>query len=122
MRSPGRSGLGFLISLATVVLAGCNGVSPTEPTAFTPIGSISGSLSGEAVVSGQLVQGGSVLSSENFASTAAGLSNVRVSVVGTPITDTTDSAGRFRLTNAPDGNLQLQFVGGYLNAQSVFRL
>ena len=55
MRSHGRSVLGFLISLATVVLAGCNGASPTEPTAFTPIGSISGSLTGEAVISGQLV-------------------------------------------------------------------
>ena len=121
MRSHGRSVLGFLISLATVVLAGCNGASPTEPTAFTPIGSISGSLTGEAVISGQLVQGSSALTSESFAATAAGLGNVQVSVVGTPITDTTDSAGRFRLTNAPDGTLQLQFVGGNLNAQLVLQ-
>ena len=83
MRGRERSGLGFLISLAAVVLAGCNGASPTEPTAFTPIGQVSGSLTGEAVVSGELVQGGSALSSESFAATAAGLGNVRVSVVGT---------------------------------------
>ena len=117
MRGRGRSGLGFLISLAAIVLAGCNGASPTEPTAFTPIGQVGGSLTGEAVVSGELVQGSSALTSESFANTAAGLGNVRVSVVGTSITDTTDSAGRFRLTNAPEGNLQLQFVGGSLNAQ-----
>lgn len=117
MRGHGRSGLGFLISLAALVLAGCNVNSPTEPTAFTPSSSISGSLTGEAVVSGQLVQGSSALSSESFAATASGLGNIRVSVVGTPVTDTTDSAGRFRLANTPEGNLQLRFVGGNLNAQ-----
>ena len=84
MRSHGRSGLCFLISLAAVVLAGCNGASPTEPTAFTPIGQVSGSLTGEAVVSGQLVQGGSALSSSSalssgsIAAAGSGLGNVQV--------------------------------------------
>lgn len=82
--------------------------SPLAPSTSSPAASPS---STGATISGQVTTGGAA--SSRFADVAAGMS---VTIVGTSITAAVDNFGRFRLDNAPAGDLQLQFAGGGVSA------
>lgn len=105
-------------SLLALVAAGC-GDSPTSPG---PVPGTTGSsfpVSGEAVIDGQVTSGDTAghATTEAFAAPAADPGGIKVTVVGTGISATTDATGHFRLPNVPSGNVQLGFESSDVDAQ-----
>ena len=95
----------FVIGTAVLSAAGCSdsksASTPLSPSTLTaPPGSSASTSSGGATVSG-VVTGGS---------------GMTVTVAGTTIGTTIDSAGRFALTNVPAGDIELRFSNAGVDA------
>jgi hypothetical protein len=87
-------------------------LSPTSPSASRG----RGASSSGAVISGTVNGVGLSRSSSSDAATTLASLPVTVTVVGTSISTTVDSSGRFQLTNVPTGDVQLNFKGTGLDA------
>lgn len=104
-----RSYLSLFASAVILVAAGCGGSASTtgpEP-ASAPTSSGTG-----ATITGTVQTG-----AQAFGVAASAMSGLRVSVVGTSLAATTDSAGRFNLPGVSAGNAQLQFEGTGVDAR-----
>jgi hypothetical protein len=101
-----------LTSLATLavaaVVAACGGSSPTEPSAAPPPAPPTAT---GATISGQISNGGTASGSREGIASPRATPVSSISVVGTSLTTSADSAGRFTLTGVPAGATQLRFTG-----------
>src|SRR5687768_17152389 len=101
-----------LTSLATLavaaVVAACGGSSPTEPSAAPPPAPPTAT---GATISGQISNGGTASGSREGIASPRATPVSSISVVGTSLTTSADSAGRFTLTGVPAGAIQLRFTG-----------
>jgi hypothetical protein len=93
-----------LAALAAGCGSGMN--SPTSPSAG---GGAAAAAPSGASVRGTVEGGTSGSSATNGFRALAGMSGVRVSVVGTTLTTSTDAAGQFELRGVPTGRAQLRF-------------
>ena len=106
--------IAMAVAMSALIVVAC-GKHDGSPAAPTPPGANiapppSGSTSG-ATIAGTVVGG---FSTANFRPTATAMV---VIVVGTSITTTVDSAGRFTLLNVPPGHVQLQFSASGADAR-----
>jgi hypothetical protein len=103
----------ILIAIVPLLAAGiaCGGSSMNSPAAPSSTGN-------GAVISGSLSSGQSAASlmSVRAAGSPAGM-GLTVTIAGTSMTTTIDSAGQFTFRNVPGGNLTLQFSGNGMNGQ-----
>lgn len=102
--------MGFTALASTLLSIGCSSVgSPTGPSAAT------GGTSSGVTIQGT-VQGGAGASSLSAAAStsAAGL---KVSVVDTGLSATTNESGQFTLAGAPNGRIALRFEGPGVDAR-----
>lgn len=83
-------------------------LSPSTPTSAAPSG---GGVSGSASIAGTVVGGASGASVQPMGSALV------VTIVGTSMSATVASSGRFTLQNVPSGDLTLQFTGSGVNAR-----
>ena len=83
-------------------------LSPSTPTSAAPSG---GGVSGSASIVGTVVGGASGASVQPTGSA------LEVTIVGTSMSATVASSGRFTLQNVPSGDLALQFTGSGVNAR-----
>lgn len=104
-----RRFLGLLIS-TTLAVTACGGHSgsPTSPSTSSTSSATAATISGT-------VQGAGA-SALLAASSAAALSGVTVTVVGTSISAGADAVGRFTLANVPPGAVQLRISGAGVDA------
>jgi hypothetical protein len=96
---------------ALLLLAACGG------SATSPSSSSSSESSGSTIVG--IVSGGaaaSAMSAGAGPTTDTALTGLTVTVVGTNLSSTVDSQGRFELTSVPSGNVRLQFRDATVNA------
>jgi ribosomal protein L35AE/L33A len=97
----------LLVTGTAVLAAACGGSMPAGPSASPPRAS-------GAVVQGT-VAGVSGASQDAVRATSA--TALRVSVIGTSLTTTTDGAGRFVLSGVPTGTVTLRFEGEGVDAR-----
>ena len=83
-------------------------LSPSTPTSAAPSG---GGVNGSASIAGTVVGGASGASVQPMGSALV------VTIVGTSMSATVASSGRFTLQNVPSGDLTLQFTGSGVNAR-----
>src|SRR6266851_3231762 len=103
MKSTLKLSLLGLILIPSLALLGCGGGSPASPSRGT---TIVGTVNPSSGASSSSVHG---------ASAALG-GGITVSVMGTPLSATTDSSGRFVLTEVPEGAITLRFQGSGIDA------
>lgn len=103
----------MVLGLAALA-AGCGSgmSSPTGPSAGGGVATPSG-----ATLRGTVEGGTSGSSATNGFGALAGMSGVRISVVGTTLTTSTDAAGQFELRGVPTGRARLRFEASGIDAQ-----
>lgn len=106
--------LGVLAALALGgVAAACGGgASPVAPGAVSARGAVI-----RGTVQGQGTGGASTLGASSALHTSSSAPTLKVSVVGTPLSTSTDAAGQFVLSGVPTGRIELRFEGPGLDAR-----
>src|SRR5688572_9390092 len=97
---------------ALLLVTACGGGSATSPSSSSSSGS-----SGSTIVG--IVSGGTAASAMSAGAGPSGgtaLTGLTVTVVGTNLSSSVDSQGRFELTAVPSGNVRLQFRDATVNA------
>lgn len=102
-------------TMAAIFAAACGQTGSLSPTSPSASGGRGASSSG-AAISGTVNGVGLSRSTSSDAATTLASLPITVTVVGTSISSTVDSTGRFQLTNVPTGDVQLNFKGTGLDA------
>jgi hypothetical protein len=101
-------------TLPILAAAAC-GQASLSPTSPSDVGRAAATPTG-AVISGTVTGISTPMTFSAESSPLATNKPVTVSVVGTNISTTTDSSGRFQLSGVPAGDVQLKFTGSGLDA------
>lgn len=110
-RRKARRLLALLLSCAaTTALVACGGGGSSLPT--------SESLAGGAKIEGMVEAEGAGISARSDVRASSGSSSVKVSVVGTTVSTTTDASGRFEMEGLPTGSATLRFEARGIDATS----